>query len=124
MSLLSFSPNQSERNFKVIKTKTNLQQERTPSKVSASVISDTASAVLPTDGESAIIAPSLFEDDIPGMPQVDAHDFFNTVGVAQDDGESHPVHVPHTTMVWILSCSHHRVGSIVCHFRLYKNQWI
>jgi protein transport protein SEC31 len=73
-----------------------VSEERTPSEVSASVTSDTASAVLPTDGESATTAPSLFGDDIPGTPQVDAHDFFNTVGVAQDDGESHPVHVPHT----------------------------
>ena len=70
--------------------------EKTPSEVSASVTSDTASAVPPTDGESATTAPSLFGDDIPGTPQVDGHDFFNTVGVAQDDGESHPVHVPHT----------------------------
>lgn len=73
-----------------------VSEEQTPSEVSASVTSDTASAVLPTDGESATTAPSLFGDDIPGTPQVDAHDFFNTVGVAQDDGESHPVHVPHT----------------------------
>ena len=73
-----------------------ISEEQTPSEVSASVTSDTASAVLPTDGESATTAPSLFGDDIPGTPQVDAHDFFNTVGVAQDDGESHPVHVPHT----------------------------
>uniref|UniRef100_A0A8H7XM78 Protein transport protein SEC31 n=1 Tax=Psilocybe cubensis TaxID=181762 RepID=A0A8H7XM78_PSICU len=43
--------------------------------------------------ESATTAPSLFGDDIPGTPQ---HDFFNTVGVAQDNGESHPVLVPHT----------------------------
>ena len=71
-------------------------EEQTPSEVSAGVTSDTASAVLPTDGESATTAPSLFGDDIPGTPQIDAHDFFNTVGVAQDDGESHPVHVPHT----------------------------
>ena len=73
-----------------------VSEEQTPSEVSASVTSDTASAVLPTDGDSATTAPSLFGDDIPGTPQVDAHDFFNTVGVAQDDGESHPVHVPHT----------------------------
>ena len=73
-----------------------ISEEQTPSEVSASVTSDTASAVPPTDGESATTAPSLFGDDIPGTPQVDAHDFFNTVGVAQDDGESHPVHVPHT----------------------------
>ena len=65
--------------------------------VSASVTSDTASVIPPTDGESATTAPSLFGDDILGTPQVNAdHDFFNTVGVAQDDGESHPVHVPHT----------------------------
>jgi protein transport protein SEC31 len=74
-----------------------VSEEKTPSEVSASVTSDTASAVLPTDGESATTAPSLFGDDILGTPQVHAgHDFFNTVGVAQDDGESHPVHVPHT----------------------------
>ena len=73
-----------------------ISEEQTPSEVSASVTSDTASAVLPTDGESATTAPSLFGDDIAGTPQVDAHDFFNTVGVEQDDGESHPVHVPHT----------------------------
>ena len=73
-----------------------VSEEQTPSEVSAGVTSDTASAVLPTDGESATTAPSLFGDDIPGTPQIDAHDFFNTVGVAQDDGESHPVHVPHT----------------------------
>ena len=73
-----------------------VSEEQTPSEVSASVTSDTASGVPPTDGESATTAPSLFGDDIPGTPQVDAHDFFNTVGVAQDDGESHPVHVPHT----------------------------
>lgn len=71
-------------------------EEQTPSEISASVTSDTASAILPTDGESATTAPSLFGDDIPGTPQVDVHDFFNTVGVAQDNGESHPVHVPHT----------------------------
>ena len=72
-------------------------EEKTPSEVSVSVTSDTASAVLPTDGESATTGPSLFGDDIPGTPQVDAgHDFFNTVGVAQQDGESHPIHVPHT----------------------------
>ncbi|KAF8816748.1 hypothetical protein BYT27DRAFT_7181181 [Phlegmacium glaucopus] len=74
-----------------------VSEEKTPSEVSAGVTSDTASAALPTDGESTTTAPSLFGDDIPGTPQVDAgHDFFNTVGVAQDDGESHPVHVPHT----------------------------
>ena len=71
-----------------------ISEEKTPSEVSAGVTSDTASLVLPTDGESTTTAPSLFGDDIPGTPQVD--DFFNTVGVAQDDGESHPVHVPHT----------------------------
>ena len=49
------------------------------------------------DGESATTAPGLSGDDILRTPQVDAgHDFFNTVGVAQDDGESHPVYVPHT----------------------------
>jgi protein transport protein SEC31 len=74
-----------------------VSEEKTQSEVSASVTSDTASIVPPTDGESATTAPSLFGDDIPGTLQVDAgHDFFNTVGVAQDDGESHPVHVPHT----------------------------
>jgi protein transport protein SEC31 len=41
-----------------------VSEERTPSEVSASVTSDTASAVLPTDGESATTAPSLFGDDI------------------------------------------------------------
>ena len=71
-----------------------VSEERTPSEISAGVTSDTASAVVQTDGESTTTAPSLFGDDIPGTPQVD--DFFSTVGVAQDDGESHPVHVPHT----------------------------
>ncbi|CAA7257388.1 unnamed protein product [Cyclocybe aegerita] len=68
-------------------------EEQTPSEVSAGVTSDTASATHQADGESNTTAPSLFGDDIPGTPQ---HDFFNTVGVAQDDGESHPVLVPHT----------------------------
>ncbi|KAF8970326.1 hypothetical protein BDZ97DRAFT_1902055 [Flammula alnicola] len=66
--------------------------EQTPSEISAGITSDTTSAVNREDQESATTAPSLFGDDIPGTPQ---HDFFNTVGVAQDDGESHPVHVPH-----------------------------
>ena len=47
----------------------------------------------PEDEGSATTAPSLFGDDIPGTPQ---HDFFNSVGVAQEDGESHAVLVPHT----------------------------
>ena len=75
---------------------TAVAEEQTPSEISAGITSDTASAILPTDEESATTAPSLFGDDNLGTPQVDAHDFFNTVGVAQDDGESHPVHVPHT----------------------------
>ncbi|KAF9546188.1 hypothetical protein CPC08DRAFT_738561 [Agrocybe pediades] len=62
--------------------------EPTPSDVDAS-----AAPVQPEDEGSATTAPSLFGDDIPGTPQ---HDFFNTVGVAQDDGESHAVLVPHT----------------------------
>ncbi|KAF9547194.1 hypothetical protein CPC08DRAFT_675391 [Agrocybe pediades] len=62
--------------------------EPTPSDVDAS-----AAPAQPEDEGSATTAPSLFGDDIPGTPQ---HDFFNTVGVAQDDGESHAVLVPHT----------------------------
>ncbi|KAF8168890.1 hypothetical protein BJ912DRAFT_1048573 [Pholiota molesta] len=54
-------------------------EEQTPSEVSTGITSDTASA-------------TLFGDDIPGTPH---HDFFNTVGVAQEDGESHAVLVPH-----------------------------
>ncbi|KAF8156599.1 hypothetical protein B0H34DRAFT_467700 [Crassisporium funariophilum] len=69
-------------------------EERTPSEISASVTSDTASAIPPADDDSATTAPSLFGDDIPGTPQHD--DFFNSVGVTQEDGESHSVHVPHT----------------------------
>ncbi|KDR76547.1 hypothetical protein GALMADRAFT_66967 [Galerina marginata CBS 339.88] len=67
--------------------------EQTPSEVSAGIPSDTASGAHQEDEESATTAPSLFGDDVPGTPQ---HDFFNTVGVAQDDGQSHPVLVPHT----------------------------
>ncbi|KAF5318593.1 hypothetical protein D9619_010994 [Psilocybe cf. subviscida] len=62
----------------------------TPSEVSAGLTSDTVGQ---EDQESATTAPSLFGDDVPGTPQ---HDFFNTVGVAQDDGETQAVHVPHT----------------------------
>ena len=96
-SVVSFAePERAEQSYPEEDEPTAVSEEQTPSEVSASVTSDTASAVLPTDGESATTAPSLFGDDIPGTPQVDAHDFFNTVGVAQDDGESHQVHVPHT----------------------------
>ncbi|KAF5344633.1 hypothetical protein D9756_011231 [Leucocoprinus leucothites] len=71
--------------------------EKTPSEVSASVTSDAASG-LRADGESTTTVPSLFgEEEGPGTPQLDAGaDFFNTVGVAQADGASHNVHVPHT----------------------------
>ncbi|KAF9443094.1 hypothetical protein P691DRAFT_809519 [Macrolepiota fuliginosa MF-IS2] len=70
--------------------------DKTPSEISASVTSDAASG-LRADGESTTTVPSLFgDDDGPGTPQNDTGaDFFNTVGVAQADGESHPVHVPH-----------------------------
>ncbi|KIK00412.1 hypothetical protein K443DRAFT_679209 [Laccaria amethystina LaAM-08-1] len=66
---------------------------KTPSEVSAGVTSDNA-----RDGESTTTVPSLFEDDIgPGTPQFDAgDDFFATVGVAQDDGESQQIRIPHT----------------------------
>lgn len=67
-------------------------EEQTPSEISAGITSDTASAHNQEDQESATTAPSLFGDDIPGTPH---HDFFNTVGVAQDDGGSHAVLVPH-----------------------------
>ncbi|KAF8878677.1 hypothetical protein CPB84DRAFT_1852312 [Gymnopilus junonius] len=70
-------------------------EEATPSEVSAGITSssDTASVVAHQDeAESATTAPSLFGDDIPATPQ---HDFFNTVGVAQDDGHTEAVHVPH-----------------------------
>lgn len=71
--------------------------DKTPSEISASVTSDAASG-LRADGESTTTVPSLFgDDDATGTPQLDAGaDFFSTVGVAQADGESHPVHVPHT----------------------------
>ena len=64
-----------------------------PSEVSAGVTSENA-----RDGESTTTVPSLFEDDIgPGTPQFDAgDDFFATVGVAQDDGESQQIRIPHT----------------------------
>jgi len=62
--------------------------EQTPSELSAGITSDTQQV----DGESTTTAPSLFGDDIPGTPH---HDFFNTVGVAQDNGESRAVLVPH-----------------------------
>ncbi|KAF9486167.1 hypothetical protein BDN70DRAFT_846626 [Pholiota conissans] len=67
-------------------------EEQTPSEVSTGITSDTASGNVHEEEESATTAPSLFGDDIPGTPQ---HDFFNTVGVAQADGESHAVLVPH-----------------------------
>ncbi|KAF8631103.1 hypothetical protein AX17_005148 [Amanita inopinata Kibby_2008] len=64
---------------------------KTPSEVSASAISDSASAVRPTDAESTTTAPSLFGDDLgPGTPQ---EDFFNTI--VQNDGGPHSVVVPH-----------------------------
>lgn len=71
--------------------------EKTPSEVSENVTSDTASAIR-QDGESTTTAPSLFgEDNEIGAPLLDGgHDFFSTVGVAQEDGASLPVHVPHT----------------------------
>lgn len=71
--------------------------DKTPSEISASVTSDAASG-LRADGESTTTVPSLFGDeDGPGTPQINTGaDFFNTVGVAQADGGSHPVHVPHT----------------------------
>ena len=62
--------------------------EQTPSELSVGITSDTQQA----DGESTTTATSLFGDDIPGTPH---HEFFNTVGVAQDNGESHAVLVPH-----------------------------
>lgn len=61
-----------------------------PDEDSAGLTSD---AVGQEDQESATTAPSLFGDDGPGTPQ---HDFFNTVGVAQDDGETQAIHIPHT----------------------------
>lgn len=68
--------------------------EQTPSEISSGITSDTASGALEEESATtATSAPSLFGDDVPGTPQ---HDFFNTVGVAQEDGESLPVLVPHT----------------------------
>lgn len=66
--------------------------DKTPSEISASVASDAR-----VEGESTTTVPSLFgEDDGLGTPQDTGADFFNTVGVAQDDGGSHAVHIPHT----------------------------
>jgi protein transport protein SEC31 len=54
--------------------------EKTPSEVSASVASDTTSAARLADSESTTTVPSLFGDDVPGMPQLDPHaDFFSTI---------------------------------------------
>ena len=66
--------------------------DRTPSELSAGVTSDFLNQA-DADGDSQTTAPSLFGDDAPGTPHVD---FFSTVGVSQDDGQTHPVHVPHT----------------------------
>ncbi|TFK70699.1 hypothetical protein BDN72DRAFT_794932 [Pluteus cervinus] len=65
--------------------------EKTPSELSASVVSDATSALPTADGESTTTVPSLFGDDVPGTPQ-DGGDFFSTLGT-QNDNE---VHVPHT----------------------------
>ncbi|KAF8056621.1 hypothetical protein FPV67DRAFT_1431053 [Lyophyllum atratum] len=67
------------------------RDEKTPSEVSASVTSDTTSANRHADSESTTTAPSLFGDDMPGTPQLDAGgDFFSAI--AQQDR----VLVPHT----------------------------
>ncbi|PFH49472.1 hypothetical protein AMATHDRAFT_76183 [Amanita thiersii Skay4041] len=68
------------------------ETDKTPSEISASVTSDTASGVRQADAESTTTAPSLFGDDFgPGTPQ---EDFFNTI-VQNDDGH-HSVIIPHT----------------------------
>ena len=71
--------------------------EKTPSEISASVTSDAASG-LRADGESTTTVPSLFSDDAgPGTPQLDTGaDFFNTIGISQEDTISPNIHVPHT----------------------------
>ncbi|GLB39367.1 putative steroid receptor RNA activator (SRA1) [Lyophyllum shimeji] len=66
------------------------RDEKTPSEVSASVTSDTTSSNRYPDSESTTTVPSLFGDDVPGTPQLDAGgDFFNSVAQGQ-------VLVPHT----------------------------
>ncbi|KAG5641968.1 hypothetical protein DXG03_003842 [Asterophora parasitica] len=66
------------------------REEMTPSEVSASVTSDTTSANHHADSESTTTAPSLFGDEGPGTPQLDAGgDFFSTITQGQ-------VLVPHT----------------------------
>ena len=71
--------------------------EKTPSEISASVTSDAASG-LRADSESTTTVPSLFSDDVgPGTPQLDTGaDFFNTIGISQEDTISPNIHVPHT----------------------------
>ncbi|KAL0957912.1 hypothetical protein HGRIS_000093 [Hohenbuehelia grisea] len=72
--------------------------DKTPSEVSASVISDVSSAATRlADAESTTTtAPSLFGDDNGPADGEGGADFFNTLGVAQSNGRSGQVLVPHT----------------------------
>ncbi|KAF9491062.1 hypothetical protein BDN71DRAFT_1453478 [Pleurotus eryngii] len=72
--------------------------EKTPSEVSVSVTSDVSGTTYPADTESTTTVPSLFGDDDPGTPQMDAGaDFFSTLGISQQDGGSGQVLIPHTS---------------------------
>ncbi|KZT66624.1 hypothetical protein DAEQUDRAFT_752055 [Daedalea quercina L-15889] len=67
--------------------------EATPSEVSASAASDNTN-IPAVDAESTTTAPSLFGDEIPGMPQTDAvADFFGSIGTGQRADDQ--IQIPH-----------------------------